>query len=210
MDWLFGSDSSEEAFRLNQENIAAGVAALQTAGVEGLPLLEAIAPFIGQEFARAQATLTPYFTEARQALFAGRIASAAVGERAAEQGLATARMGSYATGLQGTSLAQQAKGQAAQQAQLASQAGEAAYGQQIASLATQEAGARAGLIAQGAMGQADAMAAVPQYMGMLAQAEAQMRGGISYQGTSSSGALGGLVSAGASFFGMKEIAEAMA
>ena len=201
-DFLFGSDSSEEAFRLNQENIAAGVAALQHAGREGLPLLEAIAPFLGQEFARAEATLTPHFNQARQALFAGRVASAAAAERGMKEALAKTEMGAYSSGLQGTSLAAQARGQAAQQMQLTAQQGEAQYGQQIAGLHAQEGTTKAGLIAQGAQAQAGAKAAVPAYMAQLAQAEASMRGNISYQGAATQGLLGAGLSAFAKGWGI--------
>lgn len=207
-DFLFGSDSSEEAFRLNQENIAAGVAALQSAGEEGLPLLEAIAPFLGAEFARAEATLTPHFDQARQALFSGRVASAAMAERGMKEALATTTMGAYGKGLQGTSIEGQARGQAMQQAQLTAQQGEAQYGQQIAGLYAQEGTQKAGLIAQGAQAQAGAKAAVPAYMAQLAQAEANMRGGISYQGAATEGFLGKAASAFAQFKGMEAIAAA--
>ena len=194
-DMLFGSDSTEEAFRLNQENIAAGVAALQSAGKEGLPLLQAIAPFLGKEFARAEATLTPHFDKARQALFGSRIASAAMAERGMKEALAQTTMGAYSKGLQGTSLEAAAKGQAMQQGQFAAQQGEAQYGQQIAGLYTQEGTAKAGLIAQGAQAQAGAMGAVPAYMAQLAEAEAAMRGGITYKGSKSKGLVQGVLEA---------------
>ena len=201
-DFLFGSDSTQQAFELNQQNIAAGIAALQHAGREGLPLLEAIAPFLGAEFARAEATLTPHFDQARQALFAGRVASAAAAERGMKEALAQTEMGAYSRGLQGTSIAAQAKGQAAQQMQYASQQGEAQYGEQMAGLYAQEGSQKAGLITQGAQAQAGAKAAVPAYMAQLATAEAQMRGGISYQGAATQGLLGTGLSALAKGFGI--------
>jgi len=194
-DFLFGSDSTQQAFELNQQNIAAGIAALQHAGSEGLPLLEAIAPFLGAEFARAEATLTPHFDKARQALFGGRVASAAMAERGFKEALAQTEMGAYSRGLQGTSIAAQAKGQAAQQMQLTAQQGEAQYGEQMAGLYAQEGSQKAGLITQGAQAQAGAKAAVPAYMAQLATAEAKMRGGISYEGSTTEGLIPGVLKA---------------
>ena len=58
------------------------------------------------------------------------------------------------------------------------------------------------MMTQGALAQADAMGKVPEYIGMLGQAEAQMRGGITYQGTSSEGAFGSIVQGIATYAGL--------
>ena len=125
-----------------------------------------------------------------------------VTKRILKEALAKTEMGAYSSGLQGTSLAAQARGQAAQQMQLTAQQGEAQYGQQIAGLHAQEGTTKAGLIAQGAQAQAGAKAAVPAYMAQLAQAEANMRGGISYQGAATQGLLGAGLSAFAKGWGI--------
>ena len=190
-DFLFGSDTTKDAFKLNQANIMAGVQALQAAGEEGLPLLREISPFLAAAFTKAEQPLTQGFAQARQAANMGRGTGQAQAQEAFQMQAAQANVGNQYN----TSLRQQQHAQLAQMLQKGVMYSEAATGQRLGDLFMKEGLAKTDLRRTGALAQADAKAAVPQYMRDLAEAEAAMRGGITYQGSTTSGLISQVLSA---------------
>ena len=180
---FFGDDSSvERAFQLNLENIAAGVAALNNAGITAIPMLEKMNLLIRNRFNSMDKTLRRDYAQAKQEMMMGLPAidyqmQQAMSDAMAQSAAANIHSGSYGStiaGQQRAQIAAQASGQAAMsRQQIASQVSglTAQQAQLSAGFGQAEMGMRSGVVGQ----QASIIAG-------LAQAEAQMRGGITYQG----------------------------
>lgn len=189
-DFLFGDDSSvERAFELNLQNIASGVNALTQAGVNALPLLEGMDDIINARMQEMMTDLTAGYAQARQDLYSGTPAIGFRTQQLMEQSGGEAAASDFIGGTYGTTVSQGRRDALASQAAM----GEALMNQETSTRAAElstrqaEAGMNLGLSALNMlMGNRQTQA---DLIGRLGMAEANMRGGISFQGQRSPGFL---------------------
>ena len=188
--FLFGDDSSvQRAFELNLQNIAAGVNALTQAGVNALPILEGMDDIINARMQEMVTDLSAGYAQARQDLYSGVPAVSYRTDQLMEQAGGAADASNFISGSYGTTVARGQRDSIATQSAMNEALMLGELSGKAADLSVREAEGKTGLGMNALnmlMGSRQGQADIISRLGM---AEAQMRGGISFQGQRSPGFL---------------------